>query len=165
MASTFVATEVGVWLSALVTWPILSGRGVDVQLGDPSVFMPMIGAGVYVMMIALLAFGFGAIIRSTAGTLATVLSLLLVAPVVLSLLAALTNADWIATINSVLPQNAGAELYAYAAANPTPTPGPSGPAPMASGLDLDGWGGFGVLAAWDAAVLVIAMVLIKRRDA
>lgn len=161
--SSFVATEIGVWLAALTTWPILSGRGVDVQLGDPSVFMPLLGGGVYVMMIALLAFGIGAILRSTAGALATVIGILLVAPVILSILAALTQADWIATVNAVLPQNAGAELFAYAAT--TPAPPTPGPAPVASGLDLDGWGGFGVLAAWDAVVLVIALVLVKRRDA
>ncbi|HWL01642.1 MAG TPA: ABC transporter permease, partial [Microbacteriaceae bacterium] len=33
-ATTFVATSVGLWLSALVTWPILASKGVEVQLGD-----------------------------------------------------------------------------------------------------------------------------------
>lgn len=159
--TTFVATEVAVWLAALVTWPVLDGKGVDVQLSDPSVVMPLLGGGVYVTMIALLAFGVGAIVRSTAGSLATVIGLILVAPVVLSLLAALTSADWIGTVNAVLPQNAGAELFAYATSTPEAAPGPT----PVGGLDLDGWGGFGVLAAWDAVALALALLLVKRRDA
>ncbi len=165
--TTFVATEVGVWLAVLATAPILSGRGVEVQLGHPSVVMPLLGAGVYVALIALLAFAVGAILRSTAGALATVLGLILVAPVVLAILAGLTNAEWIATVNSLLPQNAGAQLYQYAPSIDVPVPvGPDGQEPpRATGVILNGWGGFGVLAAWNAVVLALAFVLVKRRDA
>ncbi|MEJ3405858.1 ABC transporter permease subunit [Rathayibacter sp. YIM 133350] len=158
--STFVATSVGIWLTALVTWPILSGKGVEVPLGDPAVFMPMLGGAVYVTMIALLAFGFGTILRSTAGALATVLGLIMVAPIILQLLGGLTHADWVNTVSALLPQNAGSELYTFDGQ------GSGIPAPVTSdGLDLNGWGGFGVLAAWDAVVLGFALILVKRRDA
>lgn len=160
--STFVATSIGVWLSALVMWPILAGKDVEVDLGDPSVIMPMLGGAVYVTMIALLAFGFGAMVRSTAGALATVLGLLLVAPVVLQLLAGLTQADWVSTVSSLLPQSAGGKLFEYAGTATVPA---GAPVVDSTGLDLNGWGGFGVLAAWDAVVLGIAWILVKRRDA
>lgn len=155
--STFIATAVGIWLAALVTWPILSNKGVDVQLGEPSVFLPMLGGAVYVTMIALLAFGFGAMVRSTAGALATVLGLIMVAPLILQLLGGLTHADWVQTVNSLLPQNAGSQLFAYAADDAVQQ-GPPG------AVTLNGWGAFGVLAAWDAVVLAVAYVLVKRRD-
>lgn len=157
-ASTFVATSVGIWLAALVTWPILAGKGVAVQLEAPSVFLPMLGGALYVTMIALLAFGFGTILRSTAGSLATVLGLIMVAPLILQLLAGLTHAEWVSDIGALLPQNAGSQLYAYDGASTIP-------GPAAGGLTLNGWGGFGVLAAWDAVVLAVALILVKRRDA
>lgn len=158
-ATTFVATSVGIWLSALVAWPILSGKGVEVQLGDPAVFLPLLGGAVYVTMIALLAFGFGTIMRSTAGALATVLGLILVAPTLLQLLGVLTQAEWASTIGALLPQNAGSQLYSYDGASAFAAPSAD------DGLTLNGWGGFGVLAAWDAIVLGVALILAKRRDA
>ena len=158
--STFIATSVGIWGSALATWPILAGKDVEVQLGEPSVFMPLLGGAVYVTMIALLAFGFGIILRSTAGTLATVLGLLLVAPIIVQLLSSLTQgADWVTTVSALLPGSAGGKLFGYAS-DSVASVGDTG-----GGLVLNGWGGFGVLAAWDVVVLAIAMILVKRRDA
>ncbi len=157
-ASTFVATSAGIWLSALVTWPILAGKGVEVDLGDSAVFMPLLGGAVYVTMIALLAFGFGTILRSTAGSLATVLGLLMVAPLILQLLGGLTHAEWVTDLGSLLPRDAGGQLFAFAGPSVIPTP-------SSGGLDLNGWGGFGVLAAWDVIVLAVALIQVKRRDA
>lgn len=158
-STTFVATSVGIWLAALVTWPILEGKGVEVQLTDPSVFMPMLGGAVYVTMIALLAFGFGTMLRSTAGALATVLGLIMVAPLILQLLAALTQAEWVANVYALLPQIAGGSLFTFAGENALQAPAQEGV------ITLNGWGAFGVLAAWDAIVLAAALVLVKRRDA
>ena len=157
-STTFVATSVAIWLTALVTWPILAGRGVEVQLSDPSVFLPLLGGAVYVTMIALLAFGFGMILRSTAGTLATVLGLIMVAPLILQMLSGLTQAGWLTDISALLPQNAGSHLYAYSGTAALPTAD-------TCRLTLNGWSGFGVLAAWDAIVLSAALILVKRRDA
>lgn len=156
--TAFVATTIGVWLSALITWPILSGKHIDVELGDPSVFLPLLGGAVYITMIALLAFGFGTILRSTAGSLATVLGLMLVAPIILELLSALTGARWVAHVSELLPQNAGSYLFAYDGASVF---GPSNP----DGWITNGWQGFGVLVAWNLVVLGIALVRVKRRDA
>ncbi|HWL01230.1 MAG TPA: hypothetical protein VNQ52_02515, partial [Microbacteriaceae bacterium] len=72
---------------------------------------------------------------------------------------ALTQADWVGTVSALLPQNAGGQLYAFDGASAIPAPATSG------SLDLGGWGGFGVLAAWDAIVLTVALILVKRRDA
>jgi ABC-2 type transport system permease protein len=157
-ATAFLATVVGVWLSALITWPILSGKSIAVQLGDPYVFLPLLGGAVYITMIALLAFGFGAILRSTAGSLATVLGLMLVAPVILQLLGAITNARWVSHVSELLPQNAGSHLFDYRGASIF---GGSDPGSWIS----NGWQGFGVLAAWNLVVLGIALIRVKRRDA
>lgn len=157
-ATTFAATSAGIWLCALMIWPILSNRGVEVQLGDPSVFLPLLGGALYVTMIALLALGFGTILRSTAGALATVLGIIMIAPVILQLLGGLTQAEWVSDIGALLPQNAGSHLYAYGGEQPITT------APN-EGLTLNGWQAFGVLAAWDGLVGAVALMLVKRRDA
>lgn len=154
----FLATAVGIWVSAIVTWPILSGKHVAVDLGEPSVFLPLIGGALYITMIALLAFGFGTILKSTAGALATVLGLILVAPVILELLSALTHAKWVSNVSALLPQNAGSHLFEYKNMNPF---GPSD----AGGWSLNGWEGFGVLLAWLVVVLGFALIRVKRRDA
>jgi ABC-2 type transport system permease protein len=156
--SAFVAASVGIWVAALVTWPILAAKNVEVQLGEPSVFMPLLGAAVFVATIALLAFGFGVILRSTAGTLATVFGVVLVLPILLGILGGLTQgADWVTTVTSLTPQSAGNTLMQYAY--------PDSGAPRGGGLRLDGWGAFAVLAVWDAVILAIALLLVKRRDA
>lgn len=156
--TAFVATTVGVLLSALITWPILVSKGISVDLGDPSVFLPLLGGGVYIAMIALLAFGFGTILRSTAGSLATVLGLMLVAPIVLELLGALTNARWVSHVSELLPQNAGSHLFDYGGASVFG-------APDSDAWITNGWQGFGVLVAWNLVVLGIALIQVRRRDA
>jgi ABC-2 type transport system permease protein len=157
-ASTFIATTAGIWLSAIVTWPILSGKHVAVELGQPSVFLPLLGGALYITMIALLAFGFGTILKSTAGALATVLGLILVAPVILELLSALTHAKWVSNVSALLPQNAGSHLFEYKNMS-------AFGASDSGGWTLNGWEGFGVLLAWLVVVLSIALIRVKRRDA
>ncbi|MFC4242852.1 ABC transporter permease [Gryllotalpicola reticulitermitis] len=156
--TAFITSGIAIWLNALIVWPILHHRGVDVQLGDPSVFMPLLGGSVFVTLISLLAFGFGLILRSTAGGLATVLGLLLVAPIILGILTGLTHADWVGDLRAIFPDSAGGQLVSYA------TPGSK--TGIVNGiLTLNGWLGFWVMLGWDAVVLTVASVLVKRRDA
>ena len=64
--------------------PLLAGNGVEPEIGDPSVFMPILGSSVFVTLLALLAYGIGLLVRSSAGGIAITLGILLVLPVVLS---------------------------------------------------------------------------------
>lgn len=156
--TAFITSAIAIWLNALIISPILTHRGVDVQLTDSRVFMPLLGGSVFVTLISLLAFGFGLILRSTAGGLATVLGLLLVAPIILGILTALTHADWVSTLSALFPDSAGSQLVSYAA--------PGTKTGMVNGiLVLNGWLGFWTLLGWDVVVLAIAAVLAKRRDA
>lgn len=152
----FAASAVSVWATAFVTVPIASANHVEASL-DGSVAMPLLGASVYVTLIGLLAFAVGVIVRSTAGTIAGVLGLLLVAPVIVQLVQGFTNAKWLGTLNNVLPQNAGQPLMQFG------TEGSSG---WHDGvLALGGWSGFAVLTAWVVVAMVTALVLAQKRDA
>lgn len=155
-ATVFVTSAVSVWATAFTTLPIADANGVEASL-DASVAMPLLGASVYLTLIALLAFAVGVVLRSTAGAIATVLGLMLVAPVVVQLVQGFTNATWLGTLNNLLPQNAGQPLMQFGAED-------------TSGwhdgvLALGGWSGFAVLAAWVVAASATALVLAQKRDA
>ncbi len=155
-ASVFVASAVSVWATAFITMPIANANGVEASL-DGGVAMPLLGASVYLTLIGLLAFAVGIILRSTAGAIASVLGLMLVAPVIVQLIQGFTNAKWLGTVNNVLPQNAGQPLMQFG------TEDTSG---WHDGvLALGGWSGFAVLAAWVVVAMVTALVLANKRDA
>jgi len=155
-ASVFVASAISVWATAFITMPIANANGVQASL-DGSVAMPLLGASVYLTLIGLLAFAVGIILRSTAGAIASVLGLMLVAPVIVQLIQGFTNAKWLGTVNNVLPQNAGQPLMQFG------TEDTSG---WHDGvLALGGWSGFAVLAAWAVVATVTALVLAQKRDA
>jgi len=155
-ASVFVASAISVWATAFITMPIANANGVEASL-DGGVAMPLLGASVYLTLIGLLAFAVGIILRSTAGAIASVLGLMLVAPVIVQLIQGFTNAKWLGTVNNVLPQNAGQPLMQFG------TEDTSG---WHDGvLALGGWSGFAVLAAWVVVATVTALVLAQERDA
>lgn len=156
-ASTLAVSAVSVWIGVLASAPILSSQNIDVNLGNPDVFLPILGALVYVAMITLLAFGIGLLIRASAGGITIALGLLLVVPTILTAVAALTHQTWVANIVQFLPSHAGGQLYAYQ--------GGSQAADQGDTITLTAWQGFSVLAAEVIAVGVTAVILLKRRDA
>lgn len=154
--TTFVISAISVGIGVLASAPILSSNNVDVNLGDSDVFLPILGALLYVAMITLLAFGIGLLIRSSAGGITITLGLLLVVPTILTAIAALTHQNWVADIGEFLPSKAGGQLYAFQAG--TQTGGNDGV------ITLTAWQGFAVLAAEIVAVGAAAVILLKRRD-
>lgn len=166
--STFVVGLVSIIATALVTIPILSSKGVDANLLDGEVIRALLGGAGYLTLIAILAFGFGAILRSSAGGIASALGLLLVIPPILSIVSALTNATWIHNVSVFLPSDAGSQMFALGGGVAF-----GGGPPRATGdadtttdvLTLDPTQGLLVLLAWVVVLLVTAAVLTKRRDA
>ncbi len=154
--TTFVVSAVATWIGVLVSLPLLGGNGVDPEIGDPSVFMPILGSSVFLTLLALLAYGIGLLVRSSAGGIAITLGLLLVVPTVLALMSGLMNVDWPMDIAAFLPDSAGAQLYAYSS--------DGAGAVDRSGVVLNGWGGFGVLAAEVLVIGGLALTLARRRD-
>lgn len=114
-------------------------------LSDPGVLRAVAGGGLYLAALALLGFGLGAVIRSSAGAVAAVFGLLFVP----TLLAALLPDSWRGSIGPYLPMNAAEAVYIT-----HPHAGTLGP-----------WAGFGVFCGYAAAVLLASFILITRRDA
>lgn len=144
----FVALVLGVvvsFVSFFLGSAILHSK-VTVSLGDPGVARAVIGGGLYLAMLGLFALAIGAIIRHTAAGITGVIGFVLV----LSPLAQLLPGSIGDHVHAYLPAEAG-QLIAKTH--------------QASGDLLTPWQGYGVFAAWTAVLLVIALVLLNRRDA
>ncbi|QZN86357.1 ABC transporter permease subunit [Cellulomonas sp. C5510] len=127
-----------------VTYPVL-GEQLRVDLDDAVNQRILVGAPLYLAAIALLAYGIGALLRHSAGALATVLGLLLVVESVF----ALVPWTFFQKVSPYLPMSAGSQLVQNGGPDATLSP----------------WEGFGVLVAWGVVALAAALVLAKRRDA
>jgi ABC-2 type transport system permease protein len=154
--ATFVVSAVATWIGVFISTALQAANNVHADLGDPAVVLPILGSSVYVTLLALLAYGIGLLVRSSAGGIAITLGILLVLPVILALFAALTGAEWIADLAKFLPSDAGGQLFAYSYDTP--------PEGAQTGLVLNGWGGFGVLAAEVVAVGAAATAVARTRD-
>ena len=117
----------------------------DATLADPGVLRAVIGAGLYLSVPALLGFGLGAILRSSAGAVAVLFGVLFVP----TLLVALLPSPWQDTVGRYLPINAGDTIYTVHPESHMLRP----------------WTGFGVPCLYAAAALAAGFVLIGRRDA
>lgn len=144
VAVAFVTGVVGTLVSWAVTYPVL-GEAHRVDLGLEMNQRILLGAPLYLAAIALLAYAIGALLRHSAGALATVLGLLLVVESVFALI------PWtfFEKISPYLPMSAGSQLVM--SDNPDAVLGP--------------WEGYGVLVAWGVVALAAAAVLLRRRDA
>ncbi len=160
--STFVVGLVSIVATALIAVPLLAGKGVHADLLDGEVLRALVGGAGYLALIALLSFGFGAILRNSAGGIASALGLILVVPSVLAIVSAITRATWVQNVSTFLPSNAGSLMFGYSTGEQT-VGGP--PAPEAGVITLDTLQGFLVLVAWVVVLAVISLVLVKRRDA
>lgn len=117
-----------------------------VAIGDPGVLRAVIGGGLYLAMLGLFALAIGAIVRHTAAAITGVIGFVLV----LSPLAQLLPGSIGDHVHAYLPAEAG-QLIAKTH--------------QGRGDLLTPWQGYGVFAVWTAALLVIAVVLLRRRDA
>jgi ABC-2 type transport system permease protein len=149
-AITFALTTLIVCLPAtlaafLVGQSILSEKRLDIALSHPGVARAVFGSALYLAAIGLLGLGLGALLRSTAGAVATLLGLLF-GP---QLLTGLLPSAWSDRIYPYLPVPAGA-----AVANLHPDPASLAP-----------WSGFALFCLYTAVVLALAAWQLRRRDA
>jgi ABC-2 type transport system permease protein len=124
----------------------LDRQGIGVALSDAGVLRSMFGSGLYVAGLGLLAAAVGLLIRHTAAALSIVLALVFVVGNMAFLLPG-TWGEWTAKL---MPGNAGSGIATPVSFNP--------------GL-LDPWIGFGVFAGEVAALLLVAWLVFRRRDA
>jgi hypothetical protein len=124
---------------------ILSRHDIlQISLSHPGVARSVFGGAVYVVLVGIFAFGLGAIVRNTAGGIATFAGIFFVIPPLMNVL----PASWNHAISKYLPSEAGRQLFSL-------THDSSSLSPL--------WGGL-LFAAYCAFVLALAAVLLLRRD-
>lgn len=154
--TSLVVGLVTIYLTAAIIFPLLPGIKVHPDWGSWKLNESLLGGAVYLVLISLIAFSIGAIIRNSAGGIATALGIVLVLPSVLRIVVLTTQATWAQNIANILPTAAGGQLYTYVV----------GAAKTTSGvISLDRTTGGLVLLAWFVVLFVVAAVLLKRRDA
>ena len=151
--SIFVVSTFAMGISLVVMALFLGGKGLAPDLGDGQTLRILVGVPLYLTAIALLAFAIGALLRHSAGALATVLGLLLV-------IQNLFMIPWtpLQHISPFLPGTAGARVLMTQASLDALGQG-------SVGAILSPWQGYGVLLAWVAVLLSTAAVLLRRRSA
>jgi ABC-type transport system involved in multi-copper enzyme maturation permease subunit len=125
----------------------LSKQGLETHLGAPGTLRSVIGAGLYLAVVGLLAFGLGTLIRRTAGAIAVFVGLLLVVPIFFQALPSASQS----ALTKYLPSDAGQALIGRTKFAPS------------SSL-LAPWAGFAVFCGYTAIILIAAFIALSRRD-
>jgi ABC-type transport system involved in multi-copper enzyme maturation permease subunit len=144
-AVTLVATLTSTVSAFFINKAVLSTADVDVSLTDPGVLRAVTGAALYLTAVAVFAGGLGWLLRSTAGSLATLFGILIILPVAAFLLPSGIRGN----VLPYLPDSAGMAIM-----QTTSSPG-----------QLPPWTGFGVFLGYTVATLLAAAILLNRRDA
>lgn len=131
------------------------GGDAFVALFDSPVLVSMLGTALYLMLATLLALGVGALLRSSAGAISVIVLLLFVATLIFQILS-VTGWAWVPDFMQWMPADLGYEL-STSALLPADAP--------AEMRGVGYWAALGGLAAWAAAALVPAAILLKTRDA
>jgi ABC-2 type transport system permease protein len=131
---------------------LLAGNGVTAASSIATVHGPVLraaaGSVLYLALVGLLTLGIATIVRDSAAATGAVLGILYVPPVIALFLG--SEPAWQHWVERYTPTNAGLAIL-----NTTGL----------SHLIISPWAGLGVLAAWAAAALLIAGVLLHVRDA
>jgi ABC-2 type transport system permease protein len=144
-AVSLVTTAIAALIAFLVGQALLSSQHIQNSLSDPGVARAVFGTALYLTVVGLLGVGLGFVLRNTAGAISTLFGMLLVLPI----LGEVLPSDWSKHILPYLPNNAGqAVMTVHPDAN-----------------TLAPWTGFGVFCLYGVAVIAIAAVLLRRRDA
>ena len=150
--TVFVAGLVATTTAFLLGQPLLRDSGYappaypQWDLGDGPAQRAVLGSALFLAALALLSLGLGAILRHSAATISTLLALLFVPLIVAPLLPEQTRE----IVQKTTP-GAGLAVQQTIARD--------------DALPIDPWAGLAVTFTWAAAVLLLAVLLVRRRDA
>src|SRR4051794_29059442 len=140
---TFTLMTPAVLIAFFASQGILSRRHVDLAFTAPGVPRAVLGAALYLTVVGLFGLGLGAIVRNTAGGIATFAGLMFVLPPLMNVL----PTSWNNAASPYLPLQAGEAIMST-------TPG----------NHLAPWTGLGLLCGYTAVAFALAAVLLVHRD-
>jgi ABC-2 type transport system permease protein len=122
---------------------LFSRHHINIPFSHPGVARAVFGAALYLTVVGLFGLGLGAILRNTAGGIASFAAIMFVLPPLMNVL----PNSWNHAASPYLPLAAGESILSI-------TPG----------NDLSPWVGFALFCGYAAAALAVAAVLLVRRD-
>jgi ABC-type transport system involved in multi-copper enzyme maturation permease subunit len=143
-ATVFIVTTVGAFAAFLIGSIGLDGQSIALSLTDDGVIRSLLGAGLYLSVTSVFGVALGALLRSTAGGIATLVTVLLLLPGLASLL----PDSWNDVIDPYFPSTAGSAVYAL----------------TESADSLSPAAGIAVFAGFTAVTLIGAAIRLKRTD-
>jgi ABC-type transport system involved in multi-copper enzyme maturation permease subunit len=146
-AVTFVLMLVSTLISFYAVQAIVTQHHEQVTLGAPHALRAVVGTALFLTVLAVLATALGALIRNTAGGIASFVGLLFVLPGIVALLPASTGN----AISPYMPLNAATTVATSSF--------------EAGSHHLSPWGGFAVFCGYTAIAVAAAAVGLVRRDA
>jgi ABC-type transport system involved in multi-copper enzyme maturation permease subunit len=143
---TFVLMLVASFISFFAVQAIVTQHHVQHAIGDPGALRTVIGAPLYMTALAVLCVGLGALLRNTAGGIATFVGLLFVLPGISEILPASLDHS----ISKYLPLGAGTTVATHSFENP---------------YHLGVWGGFALFCGYAVIAVAAGAFSLLRRDA
>ncbi|MDR6557350.1 ABC-type transport system involved in multi-copper enzyme maturation permease subunit [Arthrobacter pascens] len=144
MVSAFLLTAVSTYIAGLVSVPILDNYGLKLDLGSAQSVKLLLVNSVYVASVAAIGMAMGTLVRNSAGGIMSLVGLFFVAPIAFQLI----PGEFFEEARKYLPGNTINPLTAVEHVPDT----------------LEAWQAALVLGAWVVVPLVLAMVLLKKRD-
>jgi hypothetical protein len=145
-----VATVVGqvlAFAAFFVGQALLTSPATHASLSQPGVLRAVIGSGLMVPVLGLLALGIGTIVRHTAGAITTYVAALLVLPLIVE----------------ALPSSVADPIMKFLPFRISDVMATVGPVNTAKAFDP--WVGFALLGGYALVALVVGGILMVRRDA
>jgi ABC-2 type transport system permease protein len=139
----FVVAIVSSFAAFLGGQAILGVHGVS--LSAPGAERAVVGVALYLTVVGVLGLAFGFLIRSTAGAISALFSVLIVLPAI----AAALPSSWQNSIVPYLPSSAGQAVYAA----------------HHEGQTMHPWPGFALFCGYAALAVIAAAIALRHRDA
>jgi ABC-type transport system involved in multi-copper enzyme maturation permease subunit len=144
MVSAFLLTAASTYIAGLVSVPILDNYGLTLDLGSSQSVKLLLVNSAYVAAVAAIGMAMGTLVRNSAGGIMSLVGLFFVAPIAFQLI----PGEFFEEARKYLPGNTINPMTAVEHVPET----------------LEAWQAALVLGAWVVVPLVIAMVLLKKRD-
>jgi ABC-type transport system involved in multi-copper enzyme maturation permease subunit len=144
MVTAFVVTAASVFIAGLVSVPILDNYNLDLDLASSQSVKLLLVNSVYVAAVAAIGMALGSLLRNSAGGIMGLVGLFFVAPIAFQLI----PGDFFVQTRKYLPGNTVEPLTAVDHLPDT----------------LEVWQAALVLGAWVAIPVVLAAVVLKKRD-